>query len=60
MTSFITKKESKASAVLDPPFYIFLKYSKSIPFYLRPVEIEEFFIQNLIWVWKVDKTEKLE
>ena len=50
MISFITKKESEASAVLDPPFQIFLKYSKSIPFYLKPVEIEEFFIQNLIWV----------
>ena len=50
MTSFITKKESEASAVLDPTFQICLKYSKSIPFYLKPVEIEEFFIQNLIWV----------
>ena len=51
MTSFIAKKESEASAVLDPSFQICLKYStKSIPFYLKPVEIEEFFIQNLIWV----------
>ena len=51
MTSFIAKKESEASAVLDPTFQICLKYStKSIPFYLKPVEIEEFFIQNLIWV----------
>ena len=49
MTSFIAKKESQASAVLDPTFQICLKYStKSIPFYLKPVEIEEFFIQNLI------------
>ena len=39
MTSFITKKESDTSAILDPPFEIVLKYS----IYLKPVEIEEFF-----------------
>ena len=46
MTSIITKKESEASAILDPPFLIVLMYS----ILLKARRNGGIFYHNLIWV----------
>ena len=46
MTSIITKKESEASAILDPPFWIVLMYS----ILLKARRNGGIVYHNLIWV----------
>ena len=46
MTSIITKKESEASAILDPPFLFVLMYS----ILLKARRNGGIFYHNLIWV----------